>query len=81
MLSKSTNRYSFDSTSERLIIFLVVLFLVECQPECSAKTFPAIVPIKSNETLVIDLQDYFQGSNISYSVIPNTSSSYVDKHF
>ena len=35
--------------------------------------------MQKGESQLIDLQDYFEGNNISFSVTPNNSFSYIDK--
>lgn len=70
-MPKSTNRYQDSPGIPTLLILITTLTLASAQSECAARAFPSAIPMRPNETLLINLQHYFEGSNISYAVTPN----------
>lgn len=52
---------------------------VNGQAECSAKNLPEIVPLPEGEKLVIDLQNYFEGSNLSFAIDPSPSWAELER--
>ena len=50
------------------------LSTVDCQPKCSVGLFPSVLPLISNQSLPIDLNDYFQGSNLTFHLSSPDSS-------
>lgn len=75
-MPKSTSAQDLPS----LLLFLL-LPLAFAQSDCVARAFPAIVPMALNESLVIDLYDYFQGSNLTFAVTPNNDESSIDNRY
>ena len=64
------------------LLFMALLFAVaSAQPDCAAKAFPPRIPMARGENQLVDLQNYFEGNNISFSVTPNNSFSFVDRGY
>ena len=59
-----------------VLVVLASIFLVQvsCQPKCSVGTFPSILPLVTNQSLPLDLNDYFQGSNLTFHLSSSDSS-------
>ena len=60
-----------------LCLLLSVLFssvLCQQQPECAGRPFPSKLPLPPGYVQLVPLDDYFTGSNLTYSVYPRTSS-------
>ena len=51
-----------------------IFIIVECQPKCSVGAFPSVLPLTNNQSLPIDLNDYFQGSNLTFHLSSPDSS-------
>ena len=64
-----------------LLLMAVLLAAISAQPDCAAKAFPPLIPMARGENQLLDLQNYFEGNNISFSVTPNNSFSYVDRGY
>lgn len=77
---KSTNT---DPTSITIFTALIctVIIVIRAQPECVARAFPSRIPMNTNESLLLNLNNYFDGDNISYSVTPNNNFSHIDSPF
>lgn len=80
-MPKSTNTYQSTQGINLLFLLITTFALADAQSECAAKAFPLVIPMRINESLVINLQNYFEGSNISYAVTPNNQYSSIDNTF
>ena len=64
-----------------ILLTVALLATALAQPDCAAKAFPPRIPMARGENQLVDLQNYFEGNNISFSVTPNNSFSFVDKGY
>jgi hypothetical protein len=77
---KSTNKIDAISSNIALPILFLLMFLAmrsSAQSECAKRPFPSKIPLKANESIIVNLDDYFDGSNLSYKVTPNNSFSSI----
>ena len=64
-----------------LLLMAVLFAITSAQPDCAAKAFPPRIPMARGENQLVDLQNYFEGNNISFSATPNNSFSFVDRGY
>jgi len=56
----------------------MILAIVSAQPECISHPFPGVLPLRLNENFLINLEEYFEGSNLTFNVQPNNTHSYIE---
>lgn len=59
------------------LLFLIILAYTTCQPQCNINRLPRKIPLRASETNLINLEEYFVGNNLTFSIIPNNSYSYI----
>jgi hypothetical protein len=64
-----------------LLLFLTLAQLSLSQSDCAARSFPAVLPLRLNESMAINLEDYFEGSNLTYAVSPNDGFSSLSETY
>lgn len=53
-----------------IIILLALLFRAYAQPRCVTSPFPLQLPLTSAENFLLDLNNYFEGPNITLHLSP-----------
>lgn len=76
--TSSLNSQPILTSLFRLAILLSLLSLCSAQSDCAKKPFPANISLRANESIIINLDDYFDGSNLTFRVSPNNSFSSVE---
>lgn len=62
-----------------LILFLLLLVApASAQSECAKRPFPTNIALRPNESVIINLDEYFEGSNLTFKVSPNNSYSAIE---
>lgn len=77
---KSTNSINSNPIRTSLVqlaLFLILTTFASSQSDCAKKPFPANISLRTNESIIINLDDYFDGSNLTFKVSPNNSFSSV----
>jgi hypothetical protein len=54
---------------------------VGAQSECARRPFPTTVPLRANESIIINLDEYFEGSNLTFKVTPNNSYAAIESTY
>lgn len=78
---KSTNKIAktFHPLAFPAIIFISLLVVRSTsQSDCAKRPFPANISLRSNETILLNLDDYFDGSNLTFKVTPENSYSMIE---
>lgn len=75
--TSSINSNHISTSLAQLAIFLTLIAIASAQSDCAKKPFPANISLRINESIIINLDDYFDGSNLTFIVSPNNSFSSV----
>ena len=75
---KSTNKISMPQLLYGLLVLELILSHAVGQSDCARRPFPSNVALRPNESVIINLEEYFQGSIMTFKVSPNNSYSAIE---
>ena len=76
--TSSINSIPIRTSLALLTLLLTLTAMASAQSDCAKKPFPANISLRTNESIIINLDDYFDGSNLTFQVTPNNSFSSVE---
>lgn len=57
-----------------MVLGAILVLQVDSQPKCSVGSFPPVLPLVSSQSLPIDLNEYFLGSNLTFHLSSQDAS-------